>query len=59
MNDARHQGAGCSKLGVEAEGNSPAEFAAYVKAEIAKWKKVIEDAEDSENLTSCIRQRMP
>ena len=33
-----------SELGVEAEGDSSADFAAYVKAEIAKWKKVIEDA---------------
>jgi tripartite-type tricarboxylate transporter receptor subunit TctC len=32
------------QAGVEAEGNSSADFAAYVKAEIAKWKKVIEDA---------------
>ena len=32
------------ELGVEAEGNSQAEFAAYVKAEVAKWSKVIEDA---------------
>jgi len=32
------------ELGVEAEGNSSAEFAAYVKTEIAKWKKVIDDA---------------
>jgi tripartite-type tricarboxylate transporter receptor subunit TctC len=30
--------------GVEAEGNSSADFAAYVKAELAKWKRVIEDA---------------
>jgi tripartite-type tricarboxylate transporter receptor subunit TctC len=30
--------------GVEPEGNSSADFAAYVKAEIAKWRKVIEDA---------------
>jgi tripartite-type tricarboxylate transporter receptor subunit TctC len=30
--------------GVEPEGNSSADFAAYVKAEVAKWKKVIEDA---------------
>jgi tripartite-type tricarboxylate transporter receptor subunit TctC len=30
--------------GVEAEGSSSADFAAYVKAELAKWKKVIEDA---------------
>ena len=32
------------QLGVEAEGNSQADFAAYVKAEVAKWKKVIADA---------------
>jgi tripartite-type tricarboxylate transporter receptor subunit TctC len=30
--------------GVEPEGNSQAEFQAYVKAEVAKWKKVIADA---------------
>jgi tripartite-type tricarboxylate transporter receptor subunit TctC len=30
--------------GVEAEGTSSADFALYVKAEVAKWKKVIEDA---------------
>ena len=35
------------ELGVEAEGNTSAEFAAYVKAEIARWKKVIEDAKIS------------
>jgi tripartite-type tricarboxylate transporter receptor subunit TctC len=35
------------ELGVEAEGDSSADFAAYVKAEIAKWKKVIEDAKIS------------
>jgi tripartite-type tricarboxylate transporter receptor subunit TctC len=32
------------ELGIEADGNSQAEFAAYVKNEVAKWKKVIEDA---------------
>jgi len=32
------------ELGVEAEGNSSADFAAYVQSEIAKWKKVIEVA---------------
>jgi tripartite-type tricarboxylate transporter receptor subunit TctC len=32
------------RAGVEAEGNSQADFAAYIKAEVAKWKKVIEDA---------------
>jgi tripartite-type tricarboxylate transporter receptor subunit TctC len=31
-------------LGFEPSANTPAEFAAYIKAEIAKWKKVIEDA---------------
>jgi tripartite-type tricarboxylate transporter receptor subunit TctC len=30
--------------GVEAEGNSTADFTAYVKAEVAKWKRVIADA---------------
>jgi tripartite-type tricarboxylate transporter receptor subunit TctC len=30
--------------GIEASGMPQAEFAAYVKAEVAKWKKVIEDA---------------
>jgi tripartite-type tricarboxylate transporter receptor subunit TctC len=32
------------ELGVEAEGDSQASFAAYVQAEVAKWKRVIEDA---------------
>jgi tripartite-type tricarboxylate transporter receptor subunit TctC len=32
------------QAGVEPEGNSPADFAAYVRAEVAKWKKVIADA---------------
>jgi tripartite-type tricarboxylate transporter receptor subunit TctC len=32
------------QLGVEAEGDSSASFAVYVKADVAKWKKVIEDA---------------
>jgi tripartite-type tricarboxylate transporter receptor subunit TctC len=31
-------------LGFEPSGNSPAEFGRYIKAEIAKWKKVIEDS---------------
>jgi tripartite-type tricarboxylate transporter receptor subunit TctC len=31
-------------LGIEPEGISSAQFAAYIKAEIAKWKKVIRDA---------------
>jgi tripartite-type tricarboxylate transporter receptor subunit TctC len=30
--------------GIEADGNSSAEFAAYVKDEVAKWRKVIADA---------------
>jgi tripartite-type tricarboxylate transporter receptor subunit TctC len=30
--------------GVEAEGTSSADFAAYIKDEVAKWKKVIADA---------------
>jgi tripartite-type tricarboxylate transporter receptor subunit TctC len=34
-------------LGVEPEADSSAEFTAYIKAEIAKWKKVIEDAKIS------------
>jgi tripartite-type tricarboxylate transporter receptor subunit TctC len=32
------------QAGVEAEGDSSAAFAAYIKAEVAKWKKVVEDA---------------
>jgi tripartite-type tricarboxylate transporter receptor subunit TctC len=32
------------QAGIEAEGNSQADFAAYVKAEVAKWRKVIADA---------------
>ncbi len=32
------------ELGIVPEGDSPASFAAYVKADIAKWKKVIEEA---------------
>src|SRR5712692_9772332 len=31
------------ELGIVPEGDTSAEFAAYVKAEIAKWKRVIED----------------
>jgi tripartite-type tricarboxylate transporter receptor subunit TctC len=30
------------EMGVVPEGDSPAEFAAYVKADIAKWKRIIE-----------------
>ena len=32
------------ELGVVPEGDTPAEFAAYVKADIAKWKRIIEVA---------------
>lgn len=32
------------ELGIVPEGDSPASFAAYVKEDIAKWKKVIEEA---------------
>jgi len=32
------------ELGIVPEGDSSVDFTAYVKAEIAKWKKVIEDA---------------
>ena len=32
------------QAGIEPEGDSQADFAAYVKNEVAKWKKVIEDA---------------
>ena len=31
-------------IGVDVVGNTPAEFAALIKAEIAKWGKVIKDA---------------
>jgi tripartite-type tricarboxylate transporter receptor subunit TctC len=32
------------QAGIEADGNSSADFVAYVKAEVAKWRKVIADA---------------
>lgn len=32
------------EAGVEAEGNAQADFVAYVRAEVAKWRKVIDDA---------------
>jgi tripartite-type tricarboxylate transporter receptor subunit TctC len=35
------------ELGIVPEGDTSVEFTAYVKAEIAKWKKVIEDAKIS------------
>ncbi len=38
------------EMGVVPEGDSPASFAAYVKADIAKWKRVIEQAQRPENL---------
>jgi len=31
-------------IGVEVVGGTPAEFAAYVKADMASWGKVIKDA---------------
>jgi tripartite-type tricarboxylate transporter receptor subunit TctC len=31
-------------LGFEPDGNTPAEFGVYIRAELAKWRKVIEDA---------------
>jgi tripartite-type tricarboxylate transporter receptor subunit TctC len=31
-------------IGLEPDGMSPATFAAYIKADVAKWKKVIADA---------------
>ena len=37
-------GARLLELGIVPEGASPASFAAYVKEDIAKWKKVIADA---------------
>jgi tripartite-type tricarboxylate transporter receptor subunit TctC len=32
------------ELGIVPEGDTPTSFAAYVKADIAKWKRVIETA---------------
>ena len=37
-------------MGVVPEGYSPESFATYVKADIAKWKRVIETVEHSEDL---------
>ena len=31
-------------FGFEPYGNTPAEFGTYIRAEIAKWRKVIEQA---------------
>jgi tripartite-type tricarboxylate transporter receptor subunit TctC len=31
-------------LGLEPVGNTPEEFAAFQKAEVAKWAKVVKDA---------------
>jgi tripartite-type tricarboxylate transporter receptor subunit TctC len=33
-----------TELGAEPIGNTPAQFSAHIKAEIAKWAKVIKDA---------------
>ena len=46
------------EMGVVPEGDSPAEFAAYVKADIAKWKRVIETREYPEDLTCCNMDRL-
>ena len=32
------------RLGAEPIGNSPAEFAAMIKSETAKWSKIVKDA---------------
>ena len=34
----------CATLGFDVVANSPQEFAAYIKADIEKWAKVIKDA---------------
>jgi tripartite-type tricarboxylate transporter receptor subunit TctC len=34
----------CAQLGFDVVANSPAEFAAYIKADVEKWGKVIKDA---------------
>jgi tripartite-type tricarboxylate transporter receptor subunit TctC len=34
----------CDQLGFDVVANSPAEFAAYIKADVEKWGKVIKDA---------------
>ena len=31
------------EFGIVPEGDTPEQFAAYVKADIAKWKRIIED----------------
>lgn len=33
-----------STLGAEAVGNSPAEFGAFIRAEIAKWARIVQQA---------------
>ncbi len=34
----------CAQLGFDVVANTPAEFAAYIKADVEKWNKVIKDA---------------
>jgi tripartite-type tricarboxylate transporter receptor subunit TctC len=33
-----------ARLGAEAVGNSPAEFAAFIRAEIGKWARIVKQA---------------
>ena len=47
------------EAGVEAEGNSQADFAAYVRAEVAKWRKVIEDAESRRSIARDLATASP
>jgi tripartite-type tricarboxylate transporter receptor subunit TctC len=39
-------------LGLEVVGNTPAQFAAFQQQEFARWKKVIEGAQDHRRLDS-------
>ena len=55
---ARHHGAPAGAWR-RAEGDSPASFAAYVKEDIAKWKKGHRGRQDSENLSFLNRHDMP
>jgi len=34
----------CAQLGFDPVAGSPEEFAAYIKSEVEKWRKVINDA---------------
>ena len=33
-----------ARLGAEAVGNSPAEFSAFIRAEIGKWARIVKQA---------------